>query len=385
MEGETEKKPEEATEKKHGDKDEHKKKKKKDEAHEMGGLILPKVEKVVFKPLEKMTFKPIEPTKAPKEKVTASARVEADLKEVKPLKDKTDNMSLKEQHEREATELATSQFRDRNDSEHEKLREADVTLGAKLNELVETRPKDAETLKGHVLKVVGETKTSLMNTITELEAQNKAITEKYNDLVDASETQKTAMAVRETELEARDKTITDKYSELVDAFETQKTTYTEETGELRESITSLEAENEAINTRNGEMGVTIDGYKPALEALETRLGEYEEFKTANETEHTSFEERLVALEEFKVVYESDKEGIETQIAELTEKLGGVTSKLEEIEAEPKENPLKDEMDKLTEVVENLKTHVKPEFKAPENLGDAEYAPSVSLEVDPVKG
>ena len=44
----------------------------------------------------------------------------------------------------------------------------------------------------------------------------------------------------------------------------------------------------------------------------------------------------------------------------------------------------EEMEKLTEVVENLKTHVKPEFKTPENL-EEEETESTSLEVNPLHG
>ena len=337
-------------------KEKHDKKKKK-KSYEMDKLVLPTVEKVILKPLEKMN-----PTNqnivievdssqldSAIEKLDKIVGVE-DLSEMKPLENKNESMGLREQQNREITELQTKQFRDRNDAEHVELRSADSVLVTKLNELVETRPKDAEMLKAQMLKVVGESKTSLMNVIAELEKKNQSLAERYNDIVDVFDAQKTAIGKRETSLEGRDKIIVEKYDELVDAFETQKTEYAEENTELRESITALEAENEIFKTRNGEMGVSIDGYKSAIEALETRLGEYEEFKTANETAHTGFVERIEALEEFKLAYEETNTVLNTAIDALKEQLGRISTKVEEIEAEPKENPLEEKVEKLTETV-----------------------------------
>ena len=52
---------------------------------------------------------------------------------------------------------------------------------------------------------------------------------------------------------------------------------------------------------------------------------------------------------------------------------------------PEVDPLAKEIETLKETVENLSTHLKPEFKTPENLDEEEQEKSTSLEVDRRRG
>ena len=122
------------------DDDEEEKKKKKKKTEEKTRVVIPTVEKTQF-----VTRSRTPPKEKPKAKESAENEGE-EMVEVKPLEIK-EKESLREKQDRELRELQTKQFRDRNEIEHVEFHERGDTLLGKLNEIIDTRPKDVEAIR----------------------------------------------------------------------------------------------------------------------------------------------------------------------------------------------------------------------------------------------
>jgi hypothetical protein len=354
------------------------------EIKETESMVIPKVEKVEFKSLTKEP-----PKQAPKkEKVEETVEdKEIILPEVKTLESKKGtDMSLREKQEVELRRLEEKQFRDRNEAEHEEFRKIGEQLGDKINEVIDVRGKEAEVLRnwvsGEITGAIKSVSGKLQESIDTLDEQNKTLKDKNDELVEASNTQKAIIESYKEKfdsIEVENKTLKERNDEFIEASNTQKTIMES----YEEKFASLEAENTSLKEENIKLGTTVEENKVTIGSLSTRVDEIGEFKVSFEETKADLLTRIEALEEFKQAYDTYKEGTQAVIDSLTEKI-------EEMNKEPEEDPVKKEIETLKETfetqIEDLKTHIKPEFKSPEHLEEDETSkPSISLEVDPTIG